>query len=155
MSDIVGSTSIATELGERYVGVLARHRQILIDVFTTHGGRVVDDSGDACFAAFARAEDAMTAALAAQRTVAAEPWPDGADVKIRIGIHTGEAFSVGNRFVGLAVHEAARICSAAQAGQILVSEATATAGARTDLKGSGAHDLKGVGQRDLYLIEPA
>ncbi len=154
MTDIVESTALASELGEDYVDVLRRHREILIEALTSHGGRVVDDSGDASFAAFERPEDAMAAALAAQRAIAAESWPRGAQVKIRIGIHTGEAFAVGNRFVGLAVHEAARVCSAAKGGQILVSEATATA---TDepLKDAGSHDLKGVGQRHLYLIEPA
>jgi len=153
MSDIVGSTRLATELGEDYVGVLGKHREILIDVFTSHGGRVVDDSGDACFAAFLRADDAMTAALAAQRAIASEPWPDGHEVKIRVGIHTGEAFAVGNRFVGLAVHETARICSAAHAGQILVSEATATAADPAHLKDRGSHDLHGVGPRRLYAVE--
>ena len=153
MTDIVSSTRLATELGEAYVDVLSRHRAILIDVFTSHGGRVVDDSGDASFAAFERPEDAMTAALAAQRAIANERWPEGHDVKIRIGIHTGEAFAVGNRFVGLAVHEAARICNAAQAGQILVSEATATAGDPSQLKDTGAHDLRDVGRRHLFIVE--
>jgi class 3 adenylate cyclase len=155
MTDIVSSTKLAAELGEEYVGVLARHRAILIDVFTAHGGRVVDDSGDAAFAAFERPEDAMAAALAAQRAIASEPWPGGVDLRIRIGIHTGEAFAVGNRFVGLAVHEAARICAAAKAGQILVSEATATSGDASRMKDTGTHDLQGVGKRHLYLIEPA
>ncbi len=154
MTDIVGSTPLVQQLGEDYVDLLRRHREILIDVFTTHGGRVVDDSGDAAFAAFERPEDAVTAALAAQRAIAAEHWPGDVDVKIRIGIHTGEAFAVGNRFVGMAVHEAARVCEAAKGGQILVSEATATSGDASSLKDSGSHDLQGVGRRHLYLVDP-
>jgi class 3 adenylate cyclase len=154
MTDIVGSTPLATTLGKRYVDVLRRHRDILVEVFTANGGRVIDDTGDACFAAFERAEDALKAALAAQRAIASEHWPAGHDVRIRVGIHTGEAFAVGNRFVGLAVHEAARVCAAAEAGQILVSEATATASDASALKDTGARDLKGVGQRRLYVAEP-
>lgn len=153
MTDIVGSTKLVQELGEEYVDLLRRHREILIEIFTSHGGRVVDDSGDASFAAFEKAEEAMTAALAAQRAVAAEHWPANAEVRIRIGIHTGDAYAVGNRFVGLAVHEAARVCEAAKGGQILVSEATATSGGSSSLKDSGAHDLQGVGKRRLYVVE--
>jgi class 3 adenylate cyclase len=154
MTDIVGSTALVQELGEEYVDVLRRLREILIEVFTTFGGRVVDDSGDACFAAFTKSEHAVSAALGAQRAIATQHWPGGSDVRIRIGIHTGEAYAVGNRFVGLAVHEAARVCSAAKGGQILVSEATATTGDAKSLKDGGAHDLPGVGRRRLFLIEP-
>jgi class 3 adenylate cyclase len=150
MTDIVGSTTLATQLGERYVDVLSRHRELLVEVFTARGGRVVDDTGDANFAVFDNAEDAIGAALGAQRAVSEEPWPDGAVVRIRIGIHTGEAFAVGNRFVGLAIHEAARVCEAAQAGQILVSESTATVGG--ELRDTGSHDLQGVGKRRLYVV---
>ena len=153
MTDIVGSTALATGLGERYVDVLRRHRELLVDVFTRHGGRVVDDTGDATFAVFEESGQAIHAALDAHRTIAVEPWPGSADVRIRVGIHTGEAYAVGNRFVGLAVHEAARICSTAQAGQILVSESTAMAqGDRASLADSSHHDLPGVGRRRLFLI---
>jgi class 3 adenylate cyclase len=150
MTDIVGSTTLAGQLGERYVDVLSRHRELLVEAFTSRGGRVVDDSGDANFAVFENAEDAIGAALGAQRAVAEEPWPDGAKVRIRIGIHTGDAFAVGNRFVGLAIHEAARVCEAAEAGQILVSESTATVGG--ELRDTGSHDLQGVGKRRLYVV---
>lgn len=153
MTDIVGSTPLATALGEHYVYVLGRYREVLIDVFTATG-RVVDDIGDATFAVFGSSEDAIVAAMQAQRAIADEAWPDGADVRIRIGIHTGEAFAVGNRFVGLAVHETARVCDAAEAGQILMSETTAAAGSEHRVfKDSGARELQGVGKRRLYAVE--
>lgn len=152
MTDIVGSTALVHELGESYVEVLRAHRELLVDIFTRCGGRVVDDSGDACFAAFERPGDAITAALAAQRAIAALDFPAGATVRIRIGIHSGEAYAVGNRFVGLAVHEAARVCAQAEGGQILVSEATASSGGVVELADEIMRDLKGVGTRRLYAL---
>lgn len=151
MTDIEGSTELVQALGERYVGVLSRQRDLLCDVFTDHGGRVVDDTGDANFAVFVSPEAAIGAAMAAQRAVATEPWPGDRDLCIRIGIHTGEAYEVGNRFVGLAVHEAARVCEAAKGGQILVSESAASSGAE-HLRESDQHDLQGVGRRRLYVV---
>jgi class 3 adenylate cyclase len=152
MTDIVDSTELVQQLGEPYVEVLGRQRELLCDVFTDHGGRVVDDTGDANFAVFERPADAINAAMAAQRAVGAESWPHGCDLRIRIGIHTGEAYAVGNRFVGLAVHEAARVCQAASGGQVLVSEGAAQAGG-AEVKDAGQHDLDGVGRRRLYAVE--
>lgn len=153
MTDIEGSTALAAALGADYIRLLGRLRELLIDVFTQHIGRVVDDIGDACFAVFEEPERAIQAALAAQRAVASETWPGEASVKIRIGVHTGQAFEVGNRFVGLAVHEAARVCSTAEGGQILACEATATSGAASErLTESGQHDLHGVGRRRLFVV---
>jgi class 3 adenylate cyclase len=152
MTDIVDSTELVQQLGEPYVEVLGRQRELLCYVFTDHGGRVVDDTGDANFAVFERPADAINAAMAAQRAVGAESWPHGCDLRIRIGIHTGEAYAVGNRFVGLAVHEAARVCQAASGGQVLVSEGAAQAGG-AEVKDAGQHDLDGVGRRRLYAVE--
>jgi class 3 adenylate cyclase len=152
MTDIVDSTELVQQLGEQYVDVLGRQRELLCDVFTDHGGRVVDDTGDANFAVFERPADAINAAMAVQRAVGAEPWPQSCDLRIRIGIHTGEAYAVGNRFVGLAVHEAARVCQAASGGQVLVSEGAAHA-AGAELKDAGHHDLDGVGRRRLYAVQ--
>jgi class 3 adenylate cyclase len=152
MTDLVGSTTLVQKLGEQYVELLRRHRELLIDVFTGHGGRVVDDTGDACFAVFDDPAPAIQAALAVQNSVASESWPGEVKLRVRIGIHTGEAYAVGNRFVGLAVHEAARVCETAEGGQILLSESTATAGSTEPLRDGGQHDLQGVGKRRLYVV---
>ena len=152
MTDIVESTALVQTLGEAYVDVLVRQRELLCDVFTDHGGRVVDDTGDANFAVFERPADGVAAALAAQRAVGAEAWPQGCDLRIRIGIHTGDAFSVGNRFVGLAVHETARVCEAAAGGQVLVSEEAADAVGAELMIDRGSHHLVGVGKRRLYSV---
>jgi class 3 adenylate cyclase len=155
MSDIEGSTLFVQRLGETYVELLRMHRDLLVETFMTHSGRIVDDTGDAAFAAFADPDDAIRASLAAQRAVAAADWPGGVQLKIRIGIHTGEAYLVGNRFVGLAVHEAARVCDSAKGGQILVSEAAATESdevERETFSKSADYELRGVGDRRLYIV---
>jgi class 3 adenylate cyclase len=123
-TDIEGSTRLASELRDGYAGALEEHTRLLQRAFGAHGGRVIDTQGDAFFAAFARARDALEAGLAAQRALVAHDWPAGADVRVRMGIHTGEPVVGGGRYVGLEVHRAARICAAAHGGQILLSGAT-------------------------------
>jgi class 3 adenylate cyclase len=155
MTDVEGSTALVQKLGEHYVELLRQHRDLIVETFMAHAGRIVDDTGDAAFAAFNDPDDAIRASLAAQRAVAAADWPGGVQLKIRIGIHTGEAYLVGNRFVGLAVHEAARVCDSASGGQILVSEAAATESDEvegTTFSTSADYSLKGVGDRRLYIV---
>jgi predicted ATPase/class 3 adenylate cyclase len=123
-TDIEGSTRLLQQLGERYDRVLADHRQLLRAAFEAHGGREVDTQGDAFFAAFSRAADALACAAQAQRSLAAHVWPDGATVRVRMGLHTGEPALAGGGYVGLDVHRAARICAAAHGGQIVLSQAT-------------------------------
>src|SRR5262249_15091764 len=84
----------------------------------------IGTQGDAFFVAFARARDAMSAAVAAQRGLAAVASPDGVRLRVRMGLHTGEAAVRGTSYVGIDVHRAARICSAAHGGQGVVSSAT-------------------------------
>src|SRR5207302_9167835 len=87
-------------------------------------GSEVDTQGDAFFYSFPRAKDAVTGAVAAQRALGAHDWPQGAEVRVRMGLHTGEP-SVGEEgYHGLDVVRAARICSAGHGGQILLSETT-------------------------------
>jgi class 3 adenylate cyclase len=92
-SDIEGSTRLLEHLGERYSPVLGRHRAIVRECFAGRGGIEVGTQGDSFFAVFADAPQAIAAAVAIQRRLAAEPWPEGAAVRIRIGLHTGEAVS--------------------------------------------------------------
>src|SRR5204862_2740463 len=123
-SDIEGSTRLLHALGsERYADALAAHQRLLRAAFQAHGGREVDTQGDAFFVAFPRAVDAVQAAVEAQRALAAHPWPEGAGVRVRMGLHTGEPTPTGERYVGLAVHRAARVGSAGHGGQVLLSAA--------------------------------
>src|SRR5260370_15217977 len=84
-TDIEGSTRLLQRLGERYADVLAECRQLLRGVFQHWHGHEVDTQGDAFFVVFARAADAVSAAVAAPPALAAHPWPDGVDVPVRIG----------------------------------------------------------------------
>jgi class 3 adenylate cyclase len=123
-TDIEGSTRLLQELGDDYGQVVADHRLILREVFQKTGGHEVDTQGDAFFYSFTRARDAVLAAVEGQRALAGHTWPRGAEVRVRMGLHTGEP-SVGEEgYVGLDVVRAARICSAGHGGQILVSETT-------------------------------
>jgi YVTN family beta-propeller protein len=125
-TDIEGSTRLVKQLRERYGDVLRAHQRVLRAAFAAHRGREVDTQGDSFFVAFSSARDALLAAVEAQRALLAHDWPDGVLVKVRMGLHTGQAVASGGRYTGLAVHRAARIGSAAQGGQILVSQATQT-----------------------------
>jgi class 3 adenylate cyclase len=148
-SDIEGSTRLLQALGEHWAGALTRHNEILRDAFAQAGGREVDRQGDAFFAVFPRARDAVTAAAASQRALAAEAWPDDEELRVRMGIHTGEPSVGGEGYLGLDVVRAARICSAAQGGQVLISETT-RALVRGELDGLELQDL---GEHRLKDIE--
>jgi DNA-binding NarL/FixJ family response regulator/class 3 adenylate cyclase len=123
-SDVEGSTALLRRLRDGYRGVLHDHDQLLRAAWADAGGRELDADGDSFFVVFRRPRQAVDAAVAAQRALAAHDWPEGVDVRVRIGIHTGEASLVGDQYVGLAVHRAARICDAGHGGQILLSETT-------------------------------
>jgi predicted ATPase/class 3 adenylate cyclase/DNA-binding CsgD family transcriptional regulator len=125
-TDIEGSTGLVKALRERYPQVLAEHGRLVRAAIAGRGGCEVDTQGDGFFAVFAGAKQAVLCALEIQRALAAHEWPDGAPVRVRIGIHTGDAVRAGGGYTGLAVHRAARICAAARGGQVLVSQATQT-----------------------------
>jgi class 3 adenylate cyclase len=123
-TDIEGSTRLLQQLGDQYGDVVRDHRQLLREHLGAKGGTEVDTQGDAFFYSFPRARDAVAGAVAAQRSLSAHDWPDGAEVRVRMGLHTGEP-SVGDEgYLGLDVVRAARICSAGHGGQILLSETT-------------------------------
>jgi DNA-binding SARP family transcriptional activator/class 3 adenylate cyclase len=124
-TDIEGSTRLARSLGDRFEAVLEAHNRILRDSFSAHGGHEVERAGDGFFVVFARARDAVAAAVEAQRALAAESWPETAAVKVRMGIHTGEV-NLADTHRGVAVHRAARISAAAHGGQIVLSQSTQT-----------------------------
>jgi DNA-binding NarL/FixJ family response regulator/class 3 adenylate cyclase len=124
LSDIEGSTQLARRLGDGWGGVLADHHRLLRTAFEQAGGEGIGTQGDAFFVAFRRPKDAVLSALAAQRSLATHPWPDGVALRVRIGIHTGEGSISDGEYHGLAIHRTARICSACEGGKILLSQAT-------------------------------
>ena len=124
LTDIEGSTSLVRRLRDRYGDVLAEHHRLLRSVFEDAGGEGIGTQGDAFFVAFRRPKDAVVAALAGQKALADCEWPDGVELRVRMGIHTGEASISADEYHGLAVNRAARICAAGHGGQILLSQAT-------------------------------
>jgi len=123
-SDIEGSTALLKRLGTRYGELLESHARILREAASAHGGHEVDNQGDSFFFAFTRANAALAAAVVAQRALAAHEWPDGAEVRVRMGLHTAEPSVGSQRYVGVGVHRAARIGAAAHGGQVLLSNPT-------------------------------
>jgi predicted ATPase/class 3 adenylate cyclase len=124
-TDIEGSTDLVRTVGrERYGELLDRHRAILREVWGRHDGVEQGTEGDSFFVVFAEAPAAILAAVEAQRAMLAEPWPDDALLRVRMGLHSGGAEKTGESFVGLNVNRAARIAAVAHGGQILVSGLT-------------------------------
>jgi class 3 adenylate cyclase len=123
-SDIEGSTRLLHRLRDRYGDLVAQHRHVMRGAATESGAVEIDAHGDAFFFSFTRARDAAVGALAAQRRIAAEAWPEQAEVKVRMGLHTGEPTLGEEGYLGLDVVRGARIAAAAHGGQILVSETT-------------------------------
>jgi predicted ATPase/class 3 adenylate cyclase/DNA-binding CsgD family transcriptional regulator len=151
-SDIEGSTRLVKALRERYGEVLAEHRRLVRAAIAARAGHEVDTQGDAFFAAFGGAKQAVLCALDIQRALAAHPWPGGAQVRVRIGIHTGQAVPVEGGYTGLAVHRAARICAAAGGGQVLMSQATQTL-IEDEEEGELGFTLVDVGERRLKDLD--
>ena len=141
-TDIEGSTRLLERLGtERYGEALELHRKLLREAFKLHGGYEVDNEGDAFFVAFASAPEAVAAAERAQRALATADWPDEGAIRVRIGLHTGAPVPAPPKYIGIDVHKAARIMSAAHGGQVVVSAVTAEV-AGGNLKQLGEHRLK-------------
>jgi predicted ATPase/class 3 adenylate cyclase len=124
-TDVEGSTRLVQQLGARYGELLADERAVVRSALQAHGGHEVDTEGDATFAAFPLATEALAAAVEIQRAMAAHDWPDRADVRLRIALHTGSPQRGDEGYVGLDVHRAARICNAGHGGQVLLSLASA------------------------------
>jgi DNA-binding SARP family transcriptional activator/class 3 adenylate cyclase len=146
-TDVEGSTELLRLLGDGYAAVVDEHRGLLLGAFAAHDGRVVDSQGDSFFVAFSRVKDAAAAAADAQRGFAAHTWPQDVDVRVRMGLHAGEPLVADERYVGLGVHRAARICAVAHGGQVLLSQAAASLLADNEppdvrLRELGEHRLK-------------
>src|ERR1051326_1304965 len=125
-TDIEGSTRLLEEVGrERYEELLGTHRRLLRQAVEEHEGFIVGSEGDGCLTVFRSSADAVGAAAAAQRLHAAYAWPSDAVVRVRMGLHTGDAVLGDEGYVGLAIHHGARIGAAGQGGQVLLSSITA------------------------------
>jgi predicted ATPase/class 3 adenylate cyclase/Tfp pilus assembly protein PilF len=153
-TDIEGSTRLVQHLGDAYPATLQQHNALLSDAVIANNGYVVGTKGDSFFVVFSRAQDAVAGVVAAQRALATHAWPAGATVRVRMGLHSGEPILVGNGYVGLDLHRAARIMDAAHGGQVLLSESTRALVAQDlppeiSLHGLGSHRLK-----DLQQPEP-
>src|SRR5215471_11674891 len=157
-TDIEGSTRLLEQVGDHYPDVLAQCRLLLRSAFQAWNGYEVDTQGDSFFVAFARATDAVLAAVEAQRALAVHPWPEGVALRVRMGLHTGEPAWTSEGYVGLDVHRAARIMSAAHGGQVLLSRTTANLVEQDlpedlSLRDLGEHRLKDLGRpRRLFQL---
>ena len=123
-TDIEGSTALLKLLGDGYAELLSTHRRLVRAAFEAHGGVEIDTQGDASFYAFVRARDAVAAAAEVQRAHVAQAWPNRLEVRIRVGLHTGEPTLVEEGYLGLDVVRAARLCGVCRGRQVLLSETT-------------------------------
>jgi class 3 adenylate cyclase len=161
LTDLEGSTELLGRLGDRYAPLLADVRRLVRAAVRSAGGREVDARADELFAVFERVPAALEAALAIQRAMHAAAWPDGLDVRLRIGMHRGRPALTDAGYVGLAVHAAARICFAAHGGQIVVSSAVraaviATLAEGVSLRSLGAWRFQGLPEPvDLFQVDAA
>jgi len=150
-TDIEGSTRLLMAVGhQRYEELLATHRR-LMRTAVDHAGGVVDDmQGDACLAVFRSGADAVVAAVQAQREHALYAWPDDGAVRVRMGLHTGDATRGEEGYIGLAVHHGARVADAGDGGQIVLSSMTASLVAH---QLPGGVELRDLGERALQDVD--
>jgi DNA-binding NarL/FixJ family response regulator/class 3 adenylate cyclase len=153
-TDVEGSTLLVQQLGDGYAQVLADHRLLLRDAVASGEGHVVDHRGDEFFIVFGDARRAADSIVALQRAFAEHDWPDSIEVRVRVGMHTGEPAVRDETYFGLDVHRAARICQAGSGGQVLVSQRTREEiDAGHDLLDLGDHELPGLPELErLYQL---
>lgn len=128
VTDIVGSTEMWEHHPEEMNQALARHDAIIRQAVETFAGQLIKGrgEGDATFSVFRRPTDAVSAARAAQRAFAAEPWPQGARLEVRMAMHTGETLERDGDYFGSPVNRVARLREVADGGQVLLSQSTAS-----------------------------
>ena len=149
-TDVEASTSLVRHLGSEYGDVLRRHRELIREAVGAHHGREVDTQGEGFFVAFGRAKDSVAATVAAQCAHAAEPWPDGSVVRVRMGIHTAEPELSSDGYFGMGRPPGGTdLCARNHGGQILLSRSTAGLVDEDEIPGLelrdlGEHVLKGL-----------
>ncbi|MBA3329430.1 MAG: response regulator [Actinobacteria bacterium] len=154
-TDIEASTALVQRLGESYAEVLVDHRRLVRGAAEGAGGVEIECRADELFIAFPSARDAVSAAVEAQRALLDHPWPAEVDLRVRMGLHTGEPIVRDDAYLGVDVHRAARICSAGHGGQILLSQTTHDLVADGDLgiEELGEHELRGLpGRERIYQL---
>ena len=123
--DVEGSTRAFRADPAGYPGALAAHHELVRLAFAAVGGVIVGTEGDGLFAAFGDAAAAVAGCLQAQLDIAGHDWPAGLELRSRMGMHCDQAEQVGDDYVALGVHQAARVAAAAHGGQVLCSAAVA------------------------------
>jgi predicted ATPase/class 3 adenylate cyclase len=156
-TDLEGSTRLWQQYPEAMKTVLARHDDLLKTAVETFNGRVVKTTGDGFHVAFASAQDGLSACIHAQRSLLEEDWEETGPLRVRMGLHIGEAQQRGGDYYGTAVNRAARLMSAANGGQVLLSAAIAGMIAdhlpdRVSLRDLGEHRLKDL-QRPEHIFQ--
>ncbi len=156
-TDIEGSTRLLQQLGDRYSRVFEECRRLLRAAFQEWNGHEVDTQGDAFFVAFARATDAVSAAVDGLHALAVHSWTEDVVVRVRMGLHTGEPQLSSEGYIGIDVHHAARVMSAGHGGQVLLSQATRDLVVHqlptgVSLRDMGEHRLKDL-QRPVHLFQ--
>jgi class 3 adenylate cyclase len=149
-SDIEGSTALMKRFGAGYAELIADHRRLVRETFGRHQGIEIDTQGDSFFFAFARARDAVAAAVELQRTQAEYEWPGGETVRVRIGLHTGEPAVGEEGYLGVDVVRAARLSATGAGGTVLLSETTRALVGSSLPEGVSIHPA---GQRRLKDID--
>ena len=156
-TDIEGSTRLLQQLGDRYSRVFEECRRLLRAAFQEWNGHEVDTQGDAFFVAFARATDAVSAAVDGLHALAVHSWTEDVVVRVRMGLHTGEPQLSSEGYIGIDVHHGARVMSAGHGGQVLLSQATRDLVVHqlpggVSLRDMGEHRLKDL-QRPVHLFQ--
>lgn len=124
-SDIEGSTALLHRLGiHRYGEALSAQRALLRSAFFAGGGHEMGTEGDSFFVVFESADEAVRCCVAGQRALSGHDWPDGAAVRVRMGLHSGDPIRHEDGYIGLDVHRTARIAATAHGGQVVLSDIT-------------------------------
>jgi predicted ATPase/class 3 adenylate cyclase len=157
-SDIEGSTALLYRLGERYGEALSAQRALIRAAIAAWHGREMGTEGDSFYVVFESAADAVRCCLAAQQALAGYDWPDGAAVRVRMGLHSGEPTRHEDGYIGMDVHRAARIAATAHGGQVVLSDPTRLLAANhmptgVSVRDLGFHRLKDIGEPEhIYQL---
>jgi len=157
-SDIEGSTALLHRLGERYGEALSAQRALIRAAIAAWHGREMGTEGDSFYAVFESAANAVCCCLAAQQALAGHDWPDGAAVRVRMGLHSGEPTRHEDGYIGMDVHRAARIAATAHGGQVVLSDPTRLLAANhmpagVSVRDLGLHRLKDIGEPEhIYQL---
>jgi DNA-binding NarL/FixJ family response regulator/class 3 adenylate cyclase len=148
-TDVEGSTQLVRQLGDAYAQLLGDHRRLLQEAVEEARGHVVDQRGDEFFLVFDDPHRAAVAVTSAQRAFATHAWPEGVELRVRMGLHTGKPTFRDGAYYGLDVHRAARIAQAGSGGQILLSQETREElHLSFELEDLGEHELPGLGETE-------